>query len=448
MKAISISDILQQLARGPRSAKEVCNALQISQATFSRLISKMKSQVKILGKGRATLYVALREVRRLTCKIPVFQISEQGACNTIGELIAIQPEGYIFIQKKKSAYEIFRGAPYFLSDIRPQGFLGRSFSHLHPDLKLPNRLIDWSEDDFIDAIARRGEDAQGDLIVGKESFERYQQALLRGPSLAQFEIRPAKKAELYVKLAANALQGSAPGSSAAGEQPKFTTILKEQRKIKHVLVKFSPQSSDAGGARWRDLLISESIALKILTDTGISASQVSVIEKQGQTFLEVKRFDRIEENGRAGLISMGALDDEWFGSRDNWIQNSMRLFERGAISDKDASTIKLLYSFGKLIANSDMHFGNISFFWNVTSVDFIKLAPVYDMLPMLYAPIDGKIVKREFKPSPPNPDAVEEWSHALPLALKFWQSVSNDKRISVDFKKIAKNNYAVLSKSF
>jgi hypothetical protein len=94
-----------------------------------------------------------------------------------------------------------------------------------------------------------------------------------------------------------------------------------------------------------------------------------------------------------------------------------------------------------------MHFGNISFYWEV-GTDQIRLAPAYDMLPMLYAPVQEQIVDWEFQPSPPNADAVEEWRRALPLAVKYWKEISLDKRISEGFKLIAKNNLEILKRSF
>ena len=60
--------------------------------------------------------------------------------------------------------------------------------------------------------------------------------------------------------------------------------------------------------------------------------------------------------------------------------------------------INLLEWFGRCIANIDMHFGNLSFFWSkVEDTVSLNLAPIYDMLPMLYAPEKSEIVERMFR---------------------------------------------------
>lgn len=70
----------------------------------------------------------------------------------------------------------------------------------------------------------------------------------------------------------------------------------------------------------------------------------------------------------------------------------------------DAATrdaITCLWHFGQLIAYTDMHDGNLSF---VPGQPGPWLAPVYDMLPMLYAPQRGvELPERAFTPRLPLP---------------------------------------------
>jgi hypothetical protein len=49
------------------------------------------------------------------------------------------------------------------------------------------------------------------------------------------------------------MNGAIPGSSAGGEQPKFTAYCGERSA--HVIVKFSPLGDDAVARRWRDILV-------------------------------------------------------------------------------------------------------------------------------------------------------------------------------------------------
>ena len=63
-----------------------------------------------------------------------------------------------------------------------------------------------------------------------------------------------------------------------------------------------------------------------------------------------------------------------------------------------------LWHFGQLIANEDMHEGNLSFQPALPGEVGLRLAPVYDMLPMMYAPARGvEIAPREFTPPLPLP---------------------------------------------
>jgi hypothetical protein len=69
---------------------------------------------------------------------------------------------------------VMSGLPAELADARPSGFLGRHFAAVHADLRLPPRLSDWSDHHILLAMSRRGEDLLGNLVVGEESFARWQ----------------------------------------------------------------------------------------------------------------------------------------------------------------------------------------------------------------------------------------------------------------------------------
>lgn len=76
----------------------------------------------------------------------------------------------------------------------------------------------------------------------------------------------------YEQLASDALAGEIVGSSAGGEQPKFTYYAQTPSGNKHVLVKFTVPQQTAVSQRWGDLLIAESIAAQILRDGGSTPS--------------------------------------------------------------------------------------------------------------------------------------------------------------------------------
>jgi hypothetical protein len=69
------------------------------------------------------------------------------------------------------------------------------------------------------------------------------------------------------------------------------------------------------------------------------------------------------------------------------------------LSGSDLEEIRLPDRFGALIANTERHFGNITFFYDFDGP--FALAPVYDMVPMLFAPQNDQIVPRLFEPPAP-----------------------------------------------
>lgn len=55
---------------------------------------------------------------------------------------------------------------------------------------------------------------------------------------------------------------------------------------------------------------------------------------------------------------------------------------------------------GRCIASNDMHFGKLSFFRErLEGAVSLRLVPIYNMLPMLYAPEKSGIVERMFRPA-------------------------------------------------
>lgn len=116
----------------------------------------------------------------------------------------------------------------------------------------------------------------------------------------------------YPQLAERALKGETVGSSAGGEQPKFTTAAAHDQTDEPVavIVKFSPDIGTAGGRRWGNLLIAEHIALATLRDNAILAAVSSILVADNRIFLESVRFDRVGRFGRTPMVSLSGLVGE------------------------------------------------------------------------------------------------------------------------------------------
>ena len=429
-------------SEGPLSPADLMRRLELSQPTLFRSAKAQEEAIIALGGGRNRRLAAPRNVRGLGPSTPVFMISTEGEIILIGKLLALYPTSFVFIQETTpSKPEFYPGIPFYLDDMRPQGFIGRAFALKHADLKLPQRISDWNNDDILESMARRGEDLTGNLLIGAASFERHQAALS-----AQHEIiKRSNVEEYYVKYAQAAIDGQPPGSSAGGEHPKFSAITSsDDGTINRVLVKFSPQGDTFSARRWRDLLICEALSLEVLRHHGINAAECRIVEAGGRTFLETLRFDRKGLNGRKGTLALAALENEWTGRGENWAVSAEFLARQKKISAEDLVTIQKLECFGRLIANSDRHSGNLSFYWQRGEPRAL-LAPVYDMLPMLYAPSSGgEDTRRSFTLPSYDHTLLEAWKDALSMATHYWERVRADSRLSAEFIQIAGRNLDVI----
>ena len=205
-----------------------------------------------------------------------------------------------------------------------------------------------------------------------------------------------------------------------------------------VIVKFSPKLDAASGQRWADLLYAEHVANEVLSEAGFETALTRTFHFEDRFFLESERFDRVGATGRRGLVSLRALDAAHIGlGSGNWAQAARKLEAEGWITNEDGERMSQLYCFGQLIANTDMHWENVSFL--LPEHRPFPLAPVYDMLPMRFRPSSiGEVLEQDFKPSLPKPENQADWLAMYPLAVSYWQRIIDHPSISPSFKEIAK----------
>jgi DNA-binding transcriptional ArsR family regulator len=440
--------ILDALSRHSLSARELQRLVGgVSQPTVSRAISRLGGRVRKFGAARATRYAATRDVRQWGSDWPLYRIDTTGAAIELGRLSALNGGEYLLEPRGQRLASLFRGEftdglfpdlPWPLMDVRPQGFLGRAFARRHgAALGLDENPERWSGDQALSALLRHGEDMPGDLVLGEFAMRSILQARLSSDGTV---IPAHERVTHYAQLAERAMQDDFTGSSAGGEQPKFTARIREANgSIRSVLVKFTEASNTTSKRRWVDLLVCEHLALEVLRAAGLPAATSELVIAGERLALEVTRFDRVGEHGRRGCVSLAAVDDAWFGKRDRWTEAAARLESAQLLAPEDARRLQLEWWFGALIANSDMHFGNTSLFFG-DELPF-ALAPVYDMLPMLYRPgANGELIAREFTAPVPTPEHLATWRIAATLATRFWTAAAEDRRISPPFREIASSN--------
>ncbi len=147
---------------------------------------------------------------------------------------------------------------------------------------------------------------------------------------------------------------------------------------------------------------------------------------------EIIRSKNRSHLGRKGIISLAALNNQFVGSLGSWPEIATDLKKRKLINSELGDRIRLIYLFGRLIGNTDMHNWNLSFFCQKFQIT--GLAPVYDMLPMFFAPQNEQIIDRKLPIPKPTLQDRNVWKECFKMANSFWRAVQQDKRISTEFK--------------
>lgn len=438
-------------ARGALTGGELAAALGVHRSQVSRAVAAAGRAVVQIGQTRRARYAARRDVRGAGDTWPVFRLDEDGRAHDVGQLEAFfggfrwhwatppgrEAEGLTDRDGWTEAW------PCFLADLRPRGFLGRALARALADtLRCPEDPSRWSADDTLIYLTTSGHDLPGNLVVGEPALRRAQ-AAAGDPDRAPIPVDA--RGLLYPALAVQALEGDVTGSSAGGEQPKFLTrTVTAEGEVQEVLVKFSPPLDTPGGQGWADLLLAEALAAEVLTAAGESAATATVLDAGGRRFLEVTRFDRVGERGRRGVISLEALHGavgETAATR--WTSATADLATQGWVTPEAVAAVQRREVFGQLIGNTDMHFGNLAFWWQADGP--LTSAPSYDMLPMLWAPrAGGERVAPRFTPLPPVPAEAAAWRVAADWAVTFWERLQADPRLSPEFQEVAKAALAVV----
>ena len=369
------------LSGGPLSARQLIENIGISQPTISRALTELGEKIVRIVTAQSIQYT-LRDTMRGLPDIPIYRVGAEGQIRQLGTLVPVRQEGFVMRQEDGVILHS-DGLPWWLFDMRPQGYLGRAYATRHgAELGLPERITDWADTHALRALLVHGHDVVGNLLLGDIARDRFLSAPVPDP------ITEEQKAGEYARLALEAARGGITGSSAGGEQPKFTAYATTPDGPRHSIVKFSELEESPVSERWRDLLLAEHLALDTLREAGIPAAKTQVLDHAGQRFLEVERFDRIGNLGRRALYSLAALDAEFVGAgMDSWPIIARQLVIGGLIHPEAADDANLLWAFGTLIGNSDMHSGNLSFISEHGRP--YNIAPAYDMTPMTFAPRSG-----------------------------------------------------------
>jgi hypothetical protein len=348
---------------------------------------------------------------------PMFRVGEDGRVSEIGSVTFLRGGG-TWVDLGGANSRFHEGLPPEMAFAAPSGYVGaRIAKAVAGEIGVPSSLRDWSDDHRVRFLCSMGSDIAGSLMWGASSFAAHMTSRQSAP------VATPDVASVYQELAGATTQKGA-GSSAGGEQPKFTCEIEARG---HVIVKFARV-----GSRSSELLVLEELALRSLDAAGIASAPARYFESDGYGFLEIARFDRVGRFGRRGMISAGAIDDELFGKRDSWPAFAQRCADAKLLGPSSVREVSILTAFSELIGNGDRHFENLSL---MTDQDGrpIELSPAYDMLPMMYSPVGGGI-EPELRPVNPSFESLgartDVWEQAFRAAHDFWSKAAEDDRLS------------------
>ncbi len=424
--------IKEYLTRGPATSKEIQAATGLNQAAVSRQLRRMSTSVIQFKEGRSPLYAITRNAFGGDDRLPLYMVDAHGNNTAVATIRPLAHGGYSVesltgmpsVLLGERNHGLYDSLPYFLFDLAPQGFLGRRIAEemaaQSDDFSNDPRL--WTEEHIGRYLVSNGDDLPGNFKFGEQAHLRVRRKPI------------AVTAEGYPQLAEDVMNGIIPGSSAGGEQPKFTAFCGDRSA--HVIVKFSPKGDEPIARRWRDILITEFHATEALHAQNFPAAETRLIEKGDRLFLESQRFDRAGEYGRMSMVSLQYIDAEFAGKGHGWHRTMHKLWQLDLVSREHCYDAMILWAFGLLINNTDMHLGNLSL-----SIDggVFRILPVYDMCSMGFAPKAGEVRPYSFiHPDIDSINGLDLITEALKdvkiMARDFWDRVASDDRISDEFK--------------
>ena len=420
-----------------------------SQPSLSLAMSKLGSRVCKLGAARSTRYALAQPILGLPASQPLTLTTAHGDMLAFGNLTYLYcQQTHVRTAQGQEWLTTANKLPWFLEPLRPQGFLGRQLVRLAPHL--PSDPDAWSAEQVLYMAALHAGDPPGAFNLGSVMGR----LVLDSPPNAR------DRAARYDTLARGIGSSLPAASSAGGEQPKFVTEIGSEvggaaTAHQHAIVKFSPPRGTPFGERWHDLLHLEHLALTVLRGHGVPAANTRIVESKERTYLESERFDRIGTLGKRHVVAAASVHDEFVKtSRQNWVATCAALASQKRLSAADLKSVACQYFFGQYIGNTDMHFGNLSFFVDDLATLHIKpyftVTPAYDMLPMMWRPgvHTGELYADPIRPQPQIAGFAQEATTARDWAIDYWERAAQLPMSSPELVDASRTNVRRLKSNF
>ena len=444
--ALTVQLRLLLAQHGPLTAQQLQTATGKSQPSVSLALGKLGQDVCKIGAARSTRYALTQPILGLDARQPIHLAASHADQGRFGTLTFLAGEQVYAQGPRKNQWVTMGTLPWWLSTLRPQGFLGRQFTRLRPDFASdPDR---WSVGQVLYIAANHFSDPPGAFSLGTHG-------LPLDSALASQVLTQAGRGLAFDQLADALVEALPTGSSAGGEQPKFICRVRNEAdalQSEHpVIVKYSPPRGTPFGERWHDLLHLEHLANQVLRDQGIASAQTEVVQTPRRTFLQSARFDRDATFGKRHVVAASALHDAFVRApRRHWVASCQALVAQKMLAPEHLASVASVYCFGQLIGNTDMHFGNLSFFVDDVTRPVLLPTPVYDMLPMKWRPgiHDGALDLTPLQPPVPLEGFDAQSLQARHWAMDFWQRAAGLPELSPPFRALAGINVGRLISNF
>ncbi|HEY4092774.1 MAG TPA: HipA domain-containing protein [Luteibacter sp.] len=438
----AITDALNR--RGALPAAELYRLVAESVGTERSFQRAVKAEPDVLRIGQTTrrVYAVSRPAIQ---PAPIVIRDEEGVDREVATLVALAAgqwwvnmasgaPDWMRIGEREGTSGVFQGLPWYLEAFRPAGFLGRAWVREHAHAHGWTLDVNaWTEDQVVSAALQQAWDWRGNL------------GLARIVEVNDGPIAADARRAIYAERARQVLDGIMVGASADGEQPKFTAVVDDGVGYapRAVLVKFSPPlANDPAAQRWGDIMVTEGIAAQVMASHGVNAAPTQVWKHDDRIWLETDRFDRVGKHGHKGMASLRSLAQTlgYMGPQNGWVGAAEHLERRGAIGRAQMEQVQHLASIGHLLANTDMHMGNLSFLLSSKHAPLLSVAPAYDMTPMRWVPAPSGNVPALVPEPPPRVDDPK----ALLIARDVWDETARHELVSADWSKWAADRAARL----
>ena len=412
-----------------------------SQSSLSLAISSLGGRVCKLGAARSTRYALTQPILGLPASQPITLTTEQGDLLNFGDLTFLRGQ-FTHVHSMQGTQWLTdkNKLPWFLEPLRPQGFLGRQLVRLSPNL--PADPDAWTTEQVLYMAALHAGDPPGAFNLGP----------VMGRLVHDAPPTPADRPAHYDAMARGIGSTLPAASSAGGEQPKFVTETGgAATDHQHVIVKFSPPRGTPFGERWHELLHLEHLALSVLHEHGAAAASTRIVESKERTYLESERFDRVGIEGKRHVVAAHSVHDEFIKTpRQNWVTTCAALVTQKLLSPHDLQQVARQYFFGQYIGNTDMHFGNLSFFVEDVTKPHFQVTPAYDMLPMMWRPgvHSGELDTSPIRPQLQTAGYASDALAAREWALDFWERATKLEALSSALTKACRINVRRLKLNF